>query len=165
MSFADWAGLLPQMTADEGPRPVGQDGPPATPPRAPRSPPPNQVALVLVLGGPIARADIPGLCERARPFLEAGDTGPVDCDVAAVVEADAVTVDALARLQLTARRSGLQLRLRHAGGDLNGLITLMGLGDVLPAGESSGLEERRQPEEREESLGVQEEADPCDPTV
>src|SRR6266516_6513820 len=109
MSFADWAGLLPQMTADEGPRPVGQDGPPATPPRAPRSPPPNQVALVLVLGGPIARSDIPGLCERARPFLEAGDTGPVVCDVAAVVEADAVTVDALARLQLTARRSGLQL--------------------------------------------------------
>jgi ABC-type transporter Mla MlaB component len=164
MSFVERAGLIPEMTTNETPGPVGQGASPATRPCAPR-PPPERVGLVMVLSGPIARADIPALCERARGLLKAGHMGSVICDVAALVEPDAVTVDALARLQLTARRSGLQLRLRHAAGGLEGLITLMGLGDVLPAGEASGLEERRQPEEREESLGVQEEADPGDPTV
>ena len=121
--------------------------------------------MVMVLKGSIGRPDIPGLCERARALLEGCDIGPVICDVAALVEPDAVAVDALARLQLMARRSGLRLRLRHADGDLERLISMMGLGDVLPASEASGLEERRQPEEGEESLGVQEEADPGDPTV
>lgn len=164
MSFAERGGLVQQMTTNETPGPVGQGASPATRPCAPR-PPPKRVGLVMVPSASIARADIPALCERARVLLEGADVGPVVCDVAALVEPDAVTVDALARLQLTARRSGLQLRLRHATGDLEGLIILMGLGDVLSAGEASGLEERRQPEEREESPGVQEEADPGDPAV
>ena len=48
------------------------------------------------------------------------------------VEPDAVTVDALARLQLAARRLGCQVRLRNASDELRELVAFMGLCDVLP---------------------------------
>jgi ABC-type transporter Mla MlaB component len=54
------------------------------------------------------------------------------CDVTGV-EPDAVTVDALARLQLAARRHGCQVHLRHASDELLDLVRFMGLRDVLPA--------------------------------
>ena len=60
--------------------------------------------------GPIARDDLPGLCRRVGALFAAHGPGVAHCDVA-TVEADAVTVDALARLQLAARRSGCQVRL------------------------------------------------------
>jgi ABC-type transporter Mla MlaB component len=53
------------------------------------------------------------------------------CEVRDVVP-DAVTVDALARLQLAARRLGCQVRLRHASEELRELVAFMGLDDVLP---------------------------------
>jgi ABC-type transporter Mla MlaB component len=56
----------------------------------------------------------------------------VRCDVAAVVHPDIVLIDALARLQLTARRFGCQVRLRHACGELRDLLALMGLTEVVP---------------------------------
>ena len=100
---------------------------------APR-PPPEGRTTVLVLSGPIARADVPALCERARLLLEGGGAGPVGCDVGALVAPDVVTVDALARLQLTARRLGGRVRLLHACGELQELLVLMGMSDVLPRG-------------------------------
>jgi hypothetical protein len=48
------------------------------------------------------------------------------------VQPDAVTVDALARLQLAARRSRCQVRLRNASTELLELVAFMGLEDVLP---------------------------------
>jgi ABC-type transporter Mla MlaB component len=120
--------------------------------------------MVLVFDGPIARAGIAGLCERVRVLLEGCDADRVVCDVSALVDPDAVTVDALARLQLTARRLGRQVRLRHACGDLQDLLSLMGLGDVVSLCPESGLEPRGQAEQREQALGVEEEADPTDPT-
>lgn len=53
------------------------------------------------------------------------------CDVHGV-EPDAVTVDALCRLQLGARRHGCEIRLRHASAQLLELVAFMGLTDVLP---------------------------------
>ena len=47
------------------------------------------------------------------------------------VEPDAVVVDALARLQLAARRTGCQVRLRNASRELLELVAFMGLCDVL----------------------------------
>jgi hypothetical protein len=41
-------------------------------------------------------------------------------------------VDALARLQLAARRRGCVIRLRHASPELLELVDFMGLADVLP---------------------------------
>lgn len=141
-----------------------QEGSPSTPLGAPR-PPAGPSATVLVLCGPIAPADIPGLCERARVLLERSDAELVDCDVRALVDPDAATVDALARLQLTARRLGRRVRLRHACGELQDLLVLMGLSEVVPVCPASGLQPRGQPEEREQVRGVEEEAEPRDPTA
>jgi len=65
--------------------------------------------------------------------------------------ADLGTVESLARLQLAARRCGVELRLRRVPKELEELITFVGLGEAL------GLEPRRQAEEREERVGVEEE--------
>jgi len=48
------------------------------------------------------------------------------------VRADARTVDALARLQLAARRQGSQVRLTGTSRELRELVLFMGLRDVLP---------------------------------
>jgi ABC-type transporter Mla MlaB component len=80
--------------------------------------------------GPIARADLPGLCERICTVLTAAGGGPASCDVADV-PADAVTVDALARLQVAARRTGCSIRLRNASPELRELVAFMGLSDVV----------------------------------
>jgi ABC-type transporter Mla MlaB component len=95
------------------------------------APAPQPVAFAI--RGPIARADLPGLCERVCALLESNDADVVVCDVHGV-EPDAVTVDALARLQLAARRCGCQVRLRRASPDLRALVAFLGLGDVLPDG-------------------------------
>jgi ABC-type transporter Mla MlaB component len=119
----------------------------------------------LVITRPIARSDIPGLCERVRAVLKGSDVDMVVCDVAALVSPDAVTVDALARLQLTARRCGRRVRLRHACGELQDLIALMGLSDVVPLAPGLSLEPWGEAEEREPARGVEEEADPTDPVA
>ncbi len=80
--------------------------------------------------GPIARDDLPGLCDRVCLLLTESGGGDVLCNVDGVC-ADAVTVDALARLQLAARRHGCRIRLRHASHDLLELVAFMGLRDVL----------------------------------
>ena len=49
--------------------------------------------------GPIAREDLPGLCDRVCTLLTESGRGNLRCDVDGV-RADAVTVDALARLTL-----------------------------------------------------------------
>ena len=96
-------------------------------------------------------------------LLEGCDAELVVCDVGGLVDPDAVTVDALARLQLTARRLGRRIRLRDPCGELRQLLALMGLGEVLAVGVPSGSQPRRQTEQREQAGGVQEEADPADP--
>jgi hypothetical protein len=68
-------------------------------------------------------------------------------------------VDALARLQLSARRGGYRVRLVEAPGELVELVELVGLGEVL------GVEARRQPEKREERVGVEEEGELDDAAV
>ena len=60
-----------------------------------------------VITGPITRADLPGLCGRVCALLERSDAEIALCDVSGV-EPDAVTVDALARLQLAAQRRGFR---------------------------------------------------------
>ncbi|MGZ8697265.1 MAG: STAS domain-containing protein [Gaiellaceae bacterium] len=80
--------------------------------------------------GPIARADLPGLCARVCTLLNERDAAVVICAVHGV-EADAVTVDALARLQLAARKHGCRVRLRHASEELLELVEFMGLTEVL----------------------------------
>ncbi len=88
-------------------------------------------SVVFSIRGPIARADLDGLTGRVCALLrEAGAGGVAVCDVAGV-EPDAVTVDALCRLQLGAHRAGCCVRLRNASADLVELVELMGLADAL----------------------------------
>jgi ABC-type transporter Mla MlaB component len=58
-------------------------------------------------------------------------TTVVFCDVYGV-KADARSVDALARLQLAARRCQCQVRLRGASKELRELVAFMGLREILP---------------------------------
>jgi len=126
--------------------------------------PREEVAIVLVIGGPITGADLPGLCERVRVLLEASDVDLVTCDVGAVADPDAGTVDALARLQLTAGRLGCQVAFRNASCELLELLDLTGLRDIVPLCTELRLGSRRQAEEREQARGVEEEVEPDDPT-
>jgi len=80
--------------------------------------------------GPIARSDLPGLCDRVCALLARSGPGEVRCDVSGV-EPDAVVVDALARLQLAAARRGCRVRLANASEGLRELVELLGLTDVL----------------------------------
>ena len=93
--------------------------------------PPHMVGFAI--RGPIARADLPGLCARVCTFLSAkGGANVVLCDVTGI-DPDAVTVDALARLQLAAQRLGCQVQLDNASDDLLELVAFMGLENVCPA--------------------------------
>lgn len=81
--------------------------------------------------GPIGRDDLPGLCERVCALLHARGSDALRCDVQGV-GADAVVVDALARLQLAARRFGCRIELCNASPELRELVCLLGLENVLP---------------------------------
>ncbi len=80
-------------------------------------------------------------------------------DVGAISLPHAGTIDALARLQLGALRRGVRLRLRGASAELLELISLFGLSEALP------VVLQGQPEDREERLGVEEEAELDDPPL
>jgi ABC-type transporter Mla MlaB component len=111
--------------------------------------------IAFAVRGPIARADLPGLCQRVCALLEQSGADVVLCDVSGI-DPDAVTVDALARLQLAARRSDCQVRLRDASNELRELLAFMGLRDVLPE-VTLRPEPGGQAEEREERLCIEEE--------
>jgi ABC-type transporter Mla MlaB component len=80
--------------------------------------------------GPIARADLDGLCDRVCRFLAENSAVEILCDVRSIAP-DAVTVDALARLQLAAQRTGRRVRLQNASAELLELLEFMALSDVL----------------------------------
>ena len=82
--------------------------------------------------GPISRDDLPGLCDRVCTFLGGRADTVVLCHVEGV-EPDAVTVDALARLQLAARRQRCEIRLCNCSDELCQLVAFMGLSQVFPA--------------------------------
>jgi ABC-type transporter Mla MlaB component len=104
--------------SDESPPNTASDDPPAP-------------EVEFGLPGRIDRAEIPWLCVRLQVLAASVAADRLVCDVAAVVEPDAVTVDALARLQLTARRSGREMGIRHASRELQELLALTGLAEVI----------------------------------
>jgi ABC-type transporter Mla MlaB component len=87
--------------------------------------------VAFAVRGPIARSDLEGLCDRVCAVLTASRAHIVICDVTGL-QPDAVTVEALARLQLGARRLGCRVRLQNASAELVDLVAFMGLRDVLP---------------------------------
>jgi ABC-type transporter Mla MlaB component len=90
----------------------------------------GQHSVAFAISGPITHADLPGLCERVCRLLSESDAQIALCDVSGV-ECTAATVDALARLQLAARRQGCRVCLQNACDDLRALVAFMGLTDVF----------------------------------
>ena len=88
--------------------------------------------ITFAIWGPITREDLPGLCDRVCAMLERTGATAAHCDVTGVL-ADAVTVEALARLQLAARRHRCRILLRGSSNELRCLVAFMGLEDVLSA--------------------------------
>jgi hypothetical protein len=86
---------------------------------------------LLVFRSPIEPQDIPVFCRRARVLLERSEAELVVCDVGALVEPDAVAVEALARVWLTIRRLGRGVQLRRSCHELEELLAFMGLAEVL----------------------------------
>jgi hypothetical protein len=82
---------------------------------------------------------------------------PIVCDLSALGDADLQVIDLLGRLELAARRRGRTLRLRNASPALAGLIAFAGLESTLR------LEARRETEQWEDPVGVEEERQLDDP--
>ena len=143
------------LAAPDPPYPTPLEG--LRPPSGPRT-------IVLDVCGPIARAAVPDLCEHLRLLLANGDVDLVTCEVGGLLHPDVTAVGALARLQLTARRSGRAIRLRNAQVELCDLLALTGLRDELPVCPGLLSQPYREPEEREQ-VRVDEEVDPADPSV
>jgi ABC-type transporter Mla MlaB component len=111
--------------------------------------------IVLAVPGPLARTDVPALCDRARELLEESGADLVVCDVRELIDADAFAIDLIARLQLTARRLGARVCVRHASKPLRDLLAFTGIAEVC----GLRVELERQPEEGEEGLRVEEEGE------
>jgi ABC-type transporter Mla MlaB component len=88
--------------------------------------------IVFAVGGPLEPSDLPELCDRLSMAVESTGATLVECDVDAAAP-DAVTIDALARLQLAARRRACRIELRSPSPELLALLELAGLGEVLGA--------------------------------
>ncbi len=81
---------------------------------------------------PVTREDAARLHEQLRLVLsDAADTAVI-CDVGTITDPDMVTVEVLARMQVSAKDLGFSLQIRHAGAMLLELLELTGLRDYLP---------------------------------
>jgi hypothetical protein len=80
-----------------------------------------------------------------------------EIEVLAPAGTDIAAVDALARLALAARRLGLALRVANAPAELLELLAFAGLSETL------GVQAVREPEQREQPVGVEEESQLRDP--
>jgi ABC-type transporter Mla MlaB component len=87
-------------------------------------------SITLRIRAPLLSADLPELYERTSALLGAFSVDVLLCDVAGIA-ADAVAVDALARLALAARRRACEVRLRGASAELLALVDFIGVADVL----------------------------------
>jgi ABC-type transporter Mla MlaB component len=92
---------------------------------------PAERSVSIAIRAPLRREDLPGLFARTCALLARSASDVLRCEVDEV-DADAVAVDALARLALAARRSGCAVLLSGASPQLLALVELFGLDDVLP---------------------------------
>jgi hypothetical protein len=95
-------------------------------------PPAGPRTVVLVVDAPLTASSVGSLCGDLGAILGCTEVDVVTCDVGALTAPDADAVNGVARLQLTARRLGRSIRLRHASNDLCQLLDLFGLRDAVP---------------------------------
>lgn len=100
----------------------------------------------IVLGRAIAPADVRALCERVTRLVADGSLPseqPVVVDAGRLRSSDLGTIDALARIALTATRLGRPVRIVGASTDLLGLIAFCGLARRIPSEAVASVEPRR----------------------
>jgi ABC-type transporter Mla MlaB component len=95
---------------------------------------PAQRSVAIAIYAPLRPGDLAGLFARACALLERSACEVLRCEVAGL-DADAVALDALARLALTARRHGCTVVLRGASEELQQLVAFAGLSEVLKSPE------------------------------
>ena len=142
-----------------------RDDPPM-PDRAPRSPAVRVVEVRFV--GSIEPDMIAGLCADVRRLIEDTDAERLQCDLEGLTRSDLATVDALCRMRLAVLRLRCELALRNVPPELDALLAFVGLDGiarVTPGPETSGGRVRRQPEQREQGGGIEEEGDVDDAAV
>ena len=93
----------------------------------------NEAVVTIV--GPLARADIAGLCDRVEQLLEMGGDDEVVCDVRDLGCPTGESVDALARVRLLVGRAGRRMRLANASQELRDLLSLSGLSEIFRSGD------------------------------
>jgi hypothetical protein len=125
-------------------------------------PPAGRCTGVVVIDGRLSRGRIAALCREARRLLASGQDDLVMCDVGAVVEPDVMVIEAIARLQLTARRAGGSIGVWRASGRLRDLLALVGLCDVVAVCDDSPVGSCRQVEEGEQAC-IEERVERDDP--
>ena len=86
----------------------------------------------VTIRGPLLRSDLPGLYARVCRTFAANPGTLLVCDPTGV-PIDAVAVEALARLQLGARRHRVRLRIENSPAELRELMALCGLGETIAA--------------------------------
>lgn len=94
----------------------------------------NGAEVEFVVWGPLARQDVPGVCERLSEQLARHDPAAasvVVVDAARLAQSDAVAMEALARIRVTARPRPVRFRNVPAG--LRELMEWVGLGHLLRA--------------------------------
>jgi ABC-type transporter Mla MlaB component len=90
----------------------------------------EQTTITFVVWGPIARPDLLGLCDRLSDLIAKRNATCAVCDVGDLA-ADAVAVDALARLRLVGRQRGCAVRLQGWSDELRDLVSFVGLQRIL----------------------------------
>jgi hypothetical protein len=100
---------------------------------------PRPRAYLLVVPAPRSPGCVDRLSEGVARIVAAG-VDVVVCDVADLVRPDLLAIDAVARMQLSARRLGGSIRLLHAGPTLAALLGLAGLAEVVPAWPEDGAD-------------------------
>jgi hypothetical protein len=88
--------------------------------------------LVLEFTGTMSKGVIDDLSALVGTALATVPDVVVVCDIGQATRPDLSLIDALARLQLTARRHGKSIKVRNACVAARELLTLLGLADVLP---------------------------------
>jgi ABC-type transporter Mla MlaB component len=86
--------------------------------------------LTFALRGALAREGLPALADRIGQRLKTAQPQVALVDVVGL-NADAVSLEALALIALKARRAGCQLRLRGCSSNLRAMIELAGLGELF----------------------------------
>jgi ABC-type transporter Mla MlaB component len=90
----------------------------------------QQKTITFAVRGPVARSDLPGLCDRLSDLIAKRNATCAVCDVGDLAP-DAVAVDALARLRLVGRQRGCAVRLQRCSDELRDVVSFVGLQRIL----------------------------------